>query len=313
MNRNHLILLIGIMAVSLSACSKEMPEPAYSNNASTINLPDKSPVFLTTSGEIRFEPISEASGLVQSRLWPDVLWTHNDSGDEARIFPIHRDGSIIKPVWMKNYEGIRIPDAVNVDWEDIAADDKGNLIIADMGNNSNARRDLAVYFVSEPYPNETVVTSARLKVQVFYPDQKTFPAEKRNYDCEGMFWARGKLYFLTKHRSDKTTKLYRLDKLDPLEPVPLTLVSQFNIQGMVTGADARRDGKEIAVLAYNAVWLFEAPNGSDDYFAGKIRWLPIKDERKFEAICYDEDDLLVACEEREICKVPMEEFVILRE
>lgn len=37
--------------------------------------------------------ITEASGLVASRSQKDLLWTHNDSGDELRIFGIYTDGT----------------------------------------------------------------------------------------------------------------------------------------------------------------------------------------------------------------------------
>ncbi|MFQ5627164.1 MAG: hypothetical protein ACE5I1_00270 [bacterium] len=306
------VLLLAICTVFF-ACSKEMPKPAYPRKSEKIILPDKQPVQLNAIGRIVFSPINETSGLVRSRLWPDVLWTHNDSGDEARIFPISMDGSILKPEWMKKYQGIQIPNAVNVDWEDITTDDVGNLIIADVGNNTNARRDLTIYFVAEPYPIETVITSTQYSVHVYYPEQKEFPAIKRNFDCEGVFWANGKLYFVTKHRSDKYTSLYRLDTLDPVKKVALTYIGQFDIGGMVTGADATPDGKEIAVLTYSAMWLFEAPEGSDDYFNGKIRWLPIAQNRKYEAICYHGDTLLIACEERDIFEVKKDAFVVVRE
>lgn len=314
MERKHCFVIFILFAcLVFCSCSKNTPKPALSEPPTKINFPEKKPVQLIPSGRINFEPINETSGLVQSRLWPDILWTHNDSGDEARIFPILRDGSIIKPAWMKNYKGIQIPDAVNVDWEDITTDDKGNLIVADVGNNSNARRDLAIYIISEPLPSETVITSTQNKIQVYYPEQKEFPAKKRNFDCEAVFWAKEKLYFITKHRSDKRTKLYRLDSFDLMKNNPLKYVGQFDIQGMVTGADATSDGREIAVITYNAIWLFEAPDGSDNYFSGKIRWLPIVDNRKFEAICFYNDVLLVACEEREIFEVKKDELLLVKD
>ena len=87
-------------------------------------LPKKETVELQPYTTIDHPQIYEASGLVKSRMWPNIIWTHNNSGDEPRIFPIRKDGSIIKPTWMEDYIGIQIPDAVNVDWESITTDDE---------------------------------------------------------------------------------------------------------------------------------------------------------------------------------------------
>ena len=51
--------------------------------------------------------INESSGIVRGRINADVYWTHNDSGDAARLFAVTRDGVLIKPVWFEgDYEGI---------------------------------------------------------------------------------------------------------------------------------------------------------------------------------------------------------------
>lgn len=277
-----------------------------------ISFPQIAPVELQPYAKINFPVINEASGLVKSRLWEDVFWTHNDSGDEPRIFPITRTGKIIKPKWMKNYKGIQIPDAVNVDWESITTDNLGNLIIADCGNNSNTRRDLALYFVKEPYPSETVTTCVSSRILYYYPDQKSIPPEKKNFDSEAIFWANGKIYILTKHRSDTFTKLYRIDSMDPFKENPAKLIDKFDIQDQVTGADISPDGCNLVVLVNNAIWLFEATDNSDNYFTGKISWLPIKAEG-CEAICFDNDSLIIANEEGELFKLKIDDLIVLKE
>ena len=61
---------------------------------------------LTPYAKIDFDQITESSGLVKSRKYPSVYWTHNDSGDSARIFAITEIGKIIKPKWFKGkYKG----------------------------------------------------------------------------------------------------------------------------------------------------------------------------------------------------------------
>lgn len=131
--------------------------------------PEKS---LTPYAKIDFDQIIESSGLVKSRKYPGVYWTHNDSGDSARIFAITKIGEIIKPKWFKGkYKGIKIIDASHIDWEDIAADREGNLIIGDFGNNWSARQDLSLYVIKEPNPYEILKVGIIKKIRFKYPDQ----------------------------------------------------------------------------------------------------------------------------------------------
>ena len=284
----------------------------YANDS--IQLPDVAPVELKVCGNLKFAPIVESSGIVRSRLWPEVLWTHNDSGDRARIFPVKKDGSIISPSWSDQpYEGVILLDAVNVDWEDIAIDKNNNLIIGAFGNNGNARRDLAIYILAEPNPYERYNTRILFKIPFVYPDQKEFPAKKRNFDAEALFYAKDKLYILSKNRADDYTKLYRFDSTKTDAVNVLTLISSFNIRSQVTAADANSDGTKIAVLTYRAVWLFESQDGSDDYFNGKISWLPIKNGKICEGICFYDDSLIISNEQRSLFEVKTENLYVVRD
>ncbi len=276
-----------------------------------ISLPQKSPVVLTPYATIHSDLINESSGLVKSWSQQDVYWTHNDGGDEACIFALKRDGHLIQPSTSQSYLGIRIRNAENVDWEDITADNHGNLIIGDIGNNDNIRTDLAVYWVKEPDPHTAALGIAETKISFYYPDQKGFPPAHKDFDAEAIFWAKEKLYLLTKRRSDNQTALYRFDALMPNTANPLTLMGVFACQGKVTAADATPDGNRLAVLTYNAVWLFEVPDSSDNYFAGKIFWLPIF-AKQCEGICFDGDQLLICNEQKELFPLPLDQLILVK-
>ena len=280
-------------------------------NTDEIILPEIEPVELHPYAKIDFPEVNEASGLVKSRLWEGVFWTHNDSGDEARIFPIKKDGTVIKPEWMSDYKGIQIPDAVNVDWECIATDDNGHLYIGDIGNNSNTRRDLMIYIIEEPFPTQTVVTNTKKRISYYYPDQKEIPAKKFNFDAEAMFWKDGKIYVLTKHRADTFTQLYRLDTLSTREKKAARLIARFNTRGQVSGADVSPDRRKLVVLTYTSVWLFETRKKSDSYFKGKISWLPYKAEH-CEAICFDGEKLIIINERGDLFQLKVEDLTLVR-
>lgn len=295
---SRLVCVFGAAALT-AACAHQ---PA--NRTWRIPL-DSAPVQLEPAGRLDFPPISESSGIVRSRQYPDIFWTHNDSGDEARLFAVHRDGSVFIPEWASGYAGIPIPNAANIDWEDIATDSEGNLYIGAFGNNGNARRDLGIYVVREPNPGRVAATRAERLVRFFYPDQTAFPPEAENFDCEALFHAFGKLYLITKHRADAGATLYRLDSTDPDRTHVLKKLAVAEGIGTVTAADATPGGERLAVLTYTALWVFESPKGGDDWFSGSAHWMPIE-AKQAEAVCFvDEDTILITNEQRDVFEVTL--------
>ena len=281
-----------------------------------VDIPDKKPVVLKPYGYLGPPANIEPSGLVKSRLWKDVYWSHNDSGDEPRIFPVSHDGSIMLSQRYQNYEGVLIPDAVNVDWEDIATDNSGNLYIGDTGNNHQSRRDLVIYVINEPYPTQGK-TSVKSKIYYSYPDQMEIPAKKRNFNAEALFWANNKLYILTKHYDDTHTKLYRLDTTEIGTVNTLTFLDRFDTRSNVTAADVTADGKKLVLLTNKMIWLFEAKDDSDAYFDGKISWLPIEIEeyRPAEGIAFNGDYLVISAKEQGgyLFEIPLSSLIVVRD
>ncbi len=279
-------------------------EQVRSERIYKVDLPDVEAYVLKPAALIGSDMISESSGIVKSRRWDDVYWTHNDSGDEARIFAINIKGELIKPPDVVNYRGIAVKGAKNVDWEDIASDDAGNLVIAACGNNANRRRDLGIYIIKEPDPYNDMETEPAVKVTFYYPEQDFDTQFKKNFDCEAVFWYSGKHYLFTKHRSDNYTVLYRLDSIEQEKQNPVTLIERFNTGQQVTAADVSEDGRKFAILTYNSVWLFVPPKGDKpildkNFFKGDIFWLPVS-AKQCEAVCFDGNRLVITNEQREI-------------
>lgn len=270
-----------------------------------VELPAKSRRAPERIGRFDSKAIDECSGITASARTPGLFWTHNDSGDDARLFPVSRDGKLRHGSVNDPHAGLYIVDAMNVDWEDITSDGKGRLIIADTGNNLNTRRDLTLYYIDEPTPGETTALSGTRAVTVHFPDQAGLPPKKKNFDCEALFHFRGKAHLLTKHRSDKWTTLYRLDDPHPERSNPLTPLARFHARGMVTAAETSPDGSQVAVLAYTHLWVFKpAPEGG--LFEGEAHWLPIR-AGQAEALCWDgPDTLLLANEAGRLFRVPLD-------
>jgi hypothetical protein len=90
--------------------------------------------------------VVESSGLAVSRRHPGVVWTHNDSGDAARLFAVGGDGRTLAT--------LRLAGVAARDWEALAAgrDDQGRpaLFVGDIGDNQGTWDEVAVYRVREP-------------------------------------------------------------------------------------------------------------------------------------------------------------------
>jgi hypothetical protein len=260
---------------------------------------------------MKFPQINESSGLVMSRVFQDVYWTHNDSGDLPRIFPVTRNGDIIKSRWSVMYNGIMIDGAENVDWEDITADDQGNLWIGDIGNNNSERKNFTIYVIREPSPLEVSSTPISRKIEFFYPDKKK-SSKRDDINAEAIFWTNGELYILTKRDESKRSKLYRLKSQHPDKRNEAVLESSFDFNGAVTAADAAIDGTMLVVLTYSSIWLFRVREGSSDFFKGTIYWLPII-AGQAEGICIDDEKLLISNENRALFELSVDDMILIRE
>ena len=292
------ILLLSLFLLpGCTLSSLYMPPRLYSADARV----------LETVGHMGFHGIDESSAMEKSSRFPDTYWTLNDSGGGPRIFAIRANGEIIKPDGLKEYRGIQIDNATNIDWEDLASDGQGHLYIADFGNNDSLRRNLAIYKIAEPDPKVTVQIPAIARIPFSYPDQLDYPPGKKDFDAEALFWLRGHLYLLTKHRSDTLTRLYRFDALIAGKETPLSLIDSFDIGGMVTAADASDDGRLLAILTYHDIWLIELPQRGNSLLQGKKYRLPIR-LGQCEGICFAGDRLLLSNEEGDIFSVTLREI-----
>ena len=259
--------------------------------------------------------LPEGSTLLKSRQYKNIFWTFNDSGKTPHLFAFRQDGSLVQPVSAENstgtYHGILVRNAGNRDWEAAAADDSGNLIICDSGNNKNRRRDLAVYIVPEPDPYSAYETLPAVKIEFSYRDQKKFPPEKKNFDSEACFWNKGHLYLLTKHRYDTDTKLYRFEDLDPSRQHILKKVEKTNIGGMVTDAAISPDGRYLAVLTYYGITLFEISYGRNSkikYFKKPVKYL--FSAGQCEGVEFeDAENISVSNEKGQLFRIPLRDIL----
>lgn len=232
--------------------------------------------------------VSEASGIVASRRFPGVYWTHND-GDDNRLFAIRRDGSVI---------GFAKLDVNVHDWEDIAIDDDGYLYVSDTGNNSGNRKHLMICRVREPDPNKLAGRKMRtLKVDESW--KVHFPGEP--FNCESLFVWRGEFYLISKLAAGTQAEVYRFD---PKGKTPeMRKVATLPIDQPVTAADISADGNELAVLAHGALWIFQI--GGDVTRSTEVKPTRISvPPGKVEGCCFADGEILIVAESGEIFAAP---------
>lgn len=255
--------------------------------------------------------INEGSALLYSKNYPSVIWTLNDSGDQARIFAFDINGNVIKPSWVKKYAGVKIYDAYNVDWEAITSDDEGNIYIIDAGNNYNYRKDLTIYKMREPNPYLTSEHGIISKYIFEYPDQKKFPDElNMNFDCEAAFVFKNRLCLITKTRSTTLAGLYCFNELRPNKVNIPKKINQFDFKSMVTDASVSIDKKYLAVLTYNYVYIFELLNVEDlNRIFSKPHHIEISLGQAEGITFMDKNTILISNEEGYLFKIDMKSIL----
>ncbi len=151
------------------------------------------------------ESLREISGLKQ--ISKNRLVALNDGGNKPTLYVLDFKGKLIKKV--------KVTDAENKDWEDLAIDDK-YIYIGDFGNNGNKRKMLLIYRVKIKDVLEDKEVESK-KIKFSYEDQKQFPPSKKNFnfDAEGFVCDGDSLMIFTKNNSNPwngKASVYRISK-----------------------------------------------------------------------------------------------------
>ena len=245
-----------------SACS-ESEKQKIVDVIQNINIKNDEKVAIVTALS---DNLSESSGLAYI---DGTLWTHNDSGGEAKLFAIDKsNGKILKTVVISN--------ASNVDWEDLAFN-KTHLFIGDFGNNTGGRKNLKIYKIKRADLKTKTSVEAEI-IEFSYATQTNFTSNsKTNYDCEAFVAYEDKLYLFSKNHGNKKTDMYALGLNEGVEVAEK--VATFNTNALVTGASIDAENKTLVLIGYGTrgtpkSWIFSKFTDTD-FFKGeqdKITW-----------------------------------------
>lgn len=202
-------------------------------------------------GLITFDEINEASGIAASKINIGVLWTHNDSGDSARIFAMNIHGEHL---------GVyRIEGVTNRDWEDIEVgpgpdENKNYIYIAETGDNFAQYETKFIYRVPEPDvdSNQAPVYATLKNCDVItfkYPDgprdAETILVDPLTKD----------IYIVSKREKNVRVYLARYPQsLKDTIIIKYMLTLPFT---MIVGGDISYNGEEILLKTYDKVYYWK--------------------------------------------------------
>jgi len=239
--------------------------------------------------------LEENSGLM---FYRNMLWTLEDKGSKPKIFSIKQKNGKIK-------QKIELINSKNMDWEDLAQDEK-NIYIGDFGNNDGNKSILKVYKVAKssiPWKGDFVVDSDLIEFS--YPDQHDYRAAFRatNFDCEAFLCKGDSLYLFTKNWNDKKTNVYSVPKVKGTYIAKLS--GSFNVNGLITGADISSDQTKLILCGINEslpfIWYL-TDFDENNFFSGyriKLNLVGLYGVQT-EGICFENNDTLYLSNEKSI-------------
>ena len=238
-------------------------------------------------GLINNDSLNEASGLAASRRNPNILWTHNDSGDENRVFAIDANGNHLGTFLIEGTEAR--------DWEDIAvgpgpAEGQQYLYIGDIGDNLSQFDIKYIYRVREPEVNrnQSPVEATLSEVETI---AFQFPDGKRDAETLMVDPLTKDIYIVSKRESN--VRVYRAPyPQSTTKTITLEYVATLNLNNVVVG-DISPSGNEVVIKTYSAIYYWRKPPGEKCWkmFEKDPVSVPYIPEPQGEAVCWRADGL----------------------
>lgn len=227
--------------------------------------------------------ITESSGLAPSRVHPGVYYTHNDSGDSARVFAFDKTG--------KNLATINVDGTTAKDCEDMASatvGGKATLYLGDIGDNAAARPSILIYRFTEPKKLGGELHARPEILELTYPDGA--------HNCETLLVhpTTGAITLVTK-TSKGTSGIYTLDGSagagkHTLKKLGTVEVSSLIKEGkLFTGGAWSPDARHVVLRTYLQAYEYDASAGGE-WWKSAPTSISTGLELQGEAITYSLDD-----------------------
>ena len=221
--------------------------------------------------------LNEISGMVFGKQNSNLIYVHNDSGGEPKVYLLDSLG---------NQKGeIELLGAKNRDWEDIAIgpgkNGQSSIYVGDIGDNSAVYESITIYRFPEPSGKVESLKVNPEKIELRYPDG---PMDAETLMVDPIS---GDIFILSKR--DKQNTLFRLpaDKFSDGEAI-LEEVMKLPITSTVAG-DISQDGSQIVIKNYLEIYYWQRKGTepiSKTLSKSPVR-LPYEPEPQGEAIAFN--------------------------
>lgn len=281
------VILLAAGVLDFSGCASR----SFGSKRSVANSVYTGPQVV---GHLANADITEASGITASKCQPGVLWTHNDSGDDAFIYAFNAAGD--------NLGTWRVKNAENIDWEDVAEfkDPSGAcfVYIGDIGDNKLRRDVHTIYKVREPVVSPLDVGSTRKDARdTDAAEQLKYNYPDTNHNAETLMVhpATGDIYVLSKSL-DKPSGVYKLKPNFVDGTQRAELLAEIKVPsipfGLLTGGDISPDGRRVVICDYADGYELTLPDGDnifDDIWKQQAVEIDLGERDTGEAVGYSAD------------------------
>lgn len=241
--------------------------------------------------------INESSGLARSLRQPGIFWTHNDSASDPCIYAIDQAG--------KTRAKVRLPHAVNFDWEDMAsAKDKNGtsqLYIADIGDNLLLRPSIQVYQIPEPdLPKTADKEILSADPQIWHGQ---YADGHHNAETLLVHPVTHRIYVVTKSEQDQSAVFAFPETLISDKPMKLEKITELRFPQrqligkrphdacQTTAGSFSADGSRLTISTYSFIyeWRIKPDESLVEALKKPAVLITIPLIPQLEAICYDAD------------------------
>lgn len=222
--------------------------------------------------------ILESSGLAASHDVANRFWTHNDSGDGPHLYAFDAIGRDLGRVSLAKVEA--------TDWEDLSSfrrDNRGWLLVADVGDNARRRETCQLHFLPEPDLKDR-------KVEIH--STVTFRYANGPRDCEavGIDASSNTVLLISKVLFQSEVYSLQIPPVDDKQILIAQSIARISVP-LITGLDVSPDGSRAIAVTYGNAYEFRRRQGESwaRAFARTPEVLRMPNRKQGESICYGLD------------------------
>lgn len=285
------------------------PDSSFSQSTKTGTRSHKTiQVESRKTGKFESEDILESSGVIASRNHRDKFWTHNDNGDDLRLFLVDVTGKLHAIVELANIKARDVEDI-----SEYEIDGESYIVLGDIGDNAFRRETCALLVFEEPELKLEREKVVRAKIDEIVRMEFAYEDGSRNCEAMAVDSRNQEVWLATKESlagrfspRKRTPAFYRLSIADmkKVQQEPLVAEKIEPMQDpLVTGMDFSHDSSLAVIRTYTYARLYrrDSEQSWEEVFrTGDSELFGLPTQIQGEAICFFQDDsaLLTTSEQK---------------